>query len=88
MKLFVENFVATRRELTDKRQDGLTINCRIDTRVECPAEMHERIVYYHTEYFGLSASLMILIHMIYQAWIRSITFTLTRHIDQRLAEAL
>ena len=45
MKLFAENFVATRRvkKLCDKRQDRLTINCRIDTRVACPAEMHVRL---------------------------------------------
>ena len=29
--------------LCDKRQDRLTINRRIDTRVECPAEMNMRL---------------------------------------------
>jgi len=28
------------KKLCDKRQDGLTVNHRIDTRVACPAEMH------------------------------------------------
>jgi len=28
------------KKLCDKRQDGLTVNRRIDTRVECPPEMH------------------------------------------------
>ena len=26
--------------MCDKRQDGLTVNSRIDTRVVCPAEIH------------------------------------------------
>ena len=30
-------------KLCDKRQDGLAVNCRIDTRVECPAEMQVRL---------------------------------------------
>ena len=72
----------------DKKQDEFTVNRRIDTRVACPAEMHVRLHFYLTEDLGLSPSLLILIHMNYQARIRSITITLTRHIDQRLAEAL
>ena len=31
------------KKLSDKRQDGLTINRRIDTRVEYPAEMYVRL---------------------------------------------
>ena len=57
-------------------------------RVTDPAEMHVRLRLLLTEDFGLSSSLLILIHMNYQVRIRSITITLTRHIDQRLAEAL
>jgi len=30
------------KKLADKRQ-GLTVNHRIDTRVQCPAEMHVRL---------------------------------------------
>ena len=52
-------------KLCDKRQDGLTIHRRIDTRVACPAEMHVRLRFYLTEDIGLSPNLLILIHMIY-----------------------
>ena len=76
------------KKLCDKRQDGLTVNRRIDTRVACPAEIHVRLRFLMAEDLGLSPSLLILIHMNYQARIRSITITLTRHIDQRLAEVL
>ena len=31
------------KKLCDKRQDGLTVHRRIDTRVACPAEMHVRL---------------------------------------------
>ena len=31
------------KKLCDKRQDGLIVNRRIDTRVACPAEMHVRL---------------------------------------------
>ena len=31
------------KKLFDKRQDELTVSRRIDTRVECPAEMHVRL---------------------------------------------
>jgi len=31
------------KKLSDKRQDGLTVNRRIDTRVECPIKMHVRL---------------------------------------------
>ena len=31
------------KKLFDKRQDGLTLNRRIDTRVACPAEKHVRL---------------------------------------------
>ena len=27
----------------DKRQEGIAIKCRIDTRVHCPAEMHTQL---------------------------------------------
>ena len=49
--------------------------------------MHVRLRFFLTEDIGLSQNLLILIHMNYQARKRSITFTLTRHIDQRLEEA-
>jgi len=47
MKLFAEKFCSNKevvKKLCDKRQDKLTINRRIDTRVTCPAEMY---VYLH-----------------------------------------
>ena len=31
------------KKLCDKRQDGLIVNGRIDTRVACPVEMHVRL---------------------------------------------
>jgi len=31
------------KKLCDKKQDGLTVNRQIDTRVACPAEMHVRL---------------------------------------------
>ena len=31
------------KKLSDKRKDGLTVNSQIDTRVECPTEMHVRL---------------------------------------------
>jgi len=79
MKLFIENFV----KLADKSQDELTVNYRIDTRVECPAEMHVcfRLHLLPHRRFWAVTKFADSIHMIYQAQIRSITFILTRHID-------
>ena len=31
------------KKLCDKRQDGLTVHRRVNTRVACPAEMHVRL---------------------------------------------
>ena len=31
------------KKLADKRQDEITVNLRIDTRVECHAEVHVRL---------------------------------------------
>ena len=33
------------KKLCDKRQDGLTVHRRIDTRVACPAEIHVRLCF-------------------------------------------
>ena len=43
MKLFVKTYCCNKEDLKnlgDKRQEGLIVNRRIDTRVQCPAEMH------------------------------------------------
>ena len=34
------------KKLSDKRQEGLTVHRRIDTRVACPAEMHVRLHFF------------------------------------------
>ena len=76
------------KKLCDKRQEGLTVHRRVNTRVACPAEMHIRLRFFWTKDIGLSQNLLILIHMNCQARIRYITITLTRIIVQKLAEAL
>ena len=34
------------KKLSDKRQEGLTVHRRVDTRVACPAEMHIRLRFF------------------------------------------
>ena len=74
--------------MCDKRILGLQSTVESTLELSVLLRCMYAFVYYHTEDFGLSPSLLILIHNIYQAQIRSITFTLTKHIDQKLAEAL
>ena len=68
MKLFVEKYYNKEgvKKLADKSQDELTV---IESTLELSVLLRciYVFVYYHTKDFGLSPSLMILIHMIYQA---------------------
>ena len=61
MKLFVENICNKEsvNKLADKRQEGLTVNRHINTRVQCPVRYMCVCVYYQIEVFGLSPSLLI-----------------------------
>ena len=54
------------KKLGDKRQEGLTLNRRIDTRVQCPAKMHVHLCLLPDRSFGWSLSLLIRIRMMYQ----------------------
>jgi len=67
--------------LRDKRQEGLTVSYHIDSRVHCPTEMHIWLHLLPDKRFWVVTKFVD--SLIYQGWIRCITFTLIRHIDQR-----
>ena len=75
------------KKLADKRQDGFTVNCRIDTRVECLAEMHVYLRLLPHRRFWVNKFANSHSHDLLSLD-KSITFTLTKHIDQKLAETL
>jgi len=89
MKLFRENIVAMRRMSRDwgiKDKKGLSSIVVLILEFNVLSRCIFDYIYYQTEGFGWSPSL--LIHMIYQNPIKCVTFTLIRHIDQRWAEPL
>ena len=82
-EVICRNFIATRRvwrSWLTKDNNGLRWTVVLILEFSVLLRCMYICVYYQTEDFGLSPSLLIRIHMIYQARIRSITFTLIRHI--------
>ena len=76
------------KKLSDKRQDGLTVNRRIDTRVACPAEIHVRLRFLFNRKSWVITKFVDSHSHELSSPDKSITFILNRRIDQRLAEAL